>query len=121
MPATEQRRRARTTRGERRHLVTLDTLGTPVGDGEGYSQTPTALSPATVYVRIDPASAQNMERIFGNTVQVTASHLVTMDYHSGVNTKTRITFGSRVFNVTGVHNPEEQNIDLILAVTEVVP
>jgi head-tail adaptor len=55
-----------------------------------------------------------------NTVQSTASHIVTIDYHSGVNTRTQITFGSRTFQVEGFHNPDERNIQLVLACKEVV-
>lgn len=109
------------TRGQRRHLVTLENPGTPVPDGSGgFTESWAALSPATRYAEIKPATARDLERVVSNAVESTASHLLTMDYHSGITTETRITFGTRVFTVDGVQNPEERNIDLVLACTEVV-
>jgi len=120
------------TRGERRHLVTLDNPGAAVPDNEGgFTQAWTALSPPSRYAEIKPATARELERVAAGTVLSTATHIVTFDYHSGVTTKTRVTkgprnadgtlpAGSREFSVTGVSNPEERNIDTILTCVEVV-
>jgi SPP1 family predicted phage head-tail adaptor len=108
------------TRGQKRHLVSLDTpTSTPDGSG-GYIEGWAALSPPTRYAEIKPATARDLERVVANAVESTASHLLTMDYHAQVTTKTRITFGTRVFTVDGVQNPEERNITLVIAATEVV-
>lgn len=107
--------------GELRHLVTLDNPGTAVADGDGgFTQTFAELSPARVWAAIQPATARDLERVAAGTVLSTASHIVTMRYHAGVTTKTRITFGTRVLNVTGVSNPDERNRELVCLCAEVV-
>jgi head-tail adaptor len=109
------------TRGQKRHLVSLANPGAPLPDGEGgFTQSWAALTPSEMYAEIKPATARDLERVVASTVASTASHLVTMDYHPQVTTETRVTFGIRVFSVTGVGNPEERNRDLILACSEKV-
>lgn len=109
------------TRGQKRHLITLFTDGPAVPDGDGgFTQPPIPLDPASRYAEIKPATARDLERVAAGTVLSTASHVVTMDYHAGVNTKTRIGFGSRTFSVTGVSNPEERNIDTVCVCVEMV-
>lgn len=109
------------TRGQKRHLVQLENPGVPVHDGDGgYTNVATALEPPEMYAEIKPATVRDMERVFAGTVQSTASHMVTMDYHPQVTTKTRLLFGTRTFAITSVQNPEEKNEDLVLACEEVV-
>lgn len=109
------------TRGQKRHLVTLEKPGPPVSDNDGgYTNPPVALSPSSMRAEIKPATARDLERSVANTVQSTASHIVTMDYHPQVDTTTRLLFNGRTFQVTGVQNPEERNIELVLACEEVV-
>jgi SPP1 family predicted phage head-tail adaptor len=94
-------------------------VSVPDGDG-GFTDVPVPLSPPSLYAEIKPATARDLERLVSSTVQSTASHLVTIDYHPQVTTKTRVVFGARVFAVSGVTNPEERNRELVLACTEVV-
>lgn len=107
--------------GALRHRITLENPGTPVPDGDGgYTEAWTALSPATVNASIVPATAKDLERVVAGTVMATATHIVTMRYHNGVTTKTRVTFGTRVFSVTGVQNEDERNVKLTLVCEEIV-
>jgi len=109
------------TRGQKRHLVSLYTLGPAVPDGDGgYTNTTVALDPPTRYAEIKPATARELERLTAGTVLATASHVVTMDYHPGVNTQTKIVFRGRTLSVTGVSNPNERNIETIAICVEVV-
>jgi head-tail adaptor len=120
-------------RGERRHLISLDNPGAAIPDGDGgFTQAWTALTPATRWAEIKPASARDLERVAGASVISTATHIVTFDYHSGVTTKTRITKGprnadgtlpstSQEFSVTGTSNPEMRNIDTVALCVEIVP
>lgn len=110
-----------TARGAKRHLVSLANPGTAVPDGDGsFTQVDAPLTPATAWAEIKPATARDLERTTSGTVLSEASHIVTMDYHPGVSTQTRITFNGRTLNVTGVSNPEEKNVELILTAEEVV-
>ena len=111
----------RTPIGQRSCRIALQNPGTPVPDGDGgYSSTWTNLSPSHMWARIEPASTNRLERVTAGTVQSTASHIVTMPYHSGVTTKTRVVFGVRTFTVTGVSNPNERNIETVCVCSEVV-
>jgi head-tail adaptor len=107
--------------GDRRHYVTLFALGTPAADGDGgYAQTPTPLDPPDAWAKIAPATAQSLERIVAGTVVSAASHVVTMPYHAGVNTKTQIVFGTRVLMVVGVVTPGERQVETVAICTEMV-
>lgn len=107
--------------GALRHQITLQNPGAAVPDGDGgFTQTWTNLDPARVSAAIQPATARDLERIVANTEQSKASHLVTIRYHSGVTTETRILFGTRILQVTGIQNPDERNISLILVCEEIV-
>lgn len=110
-----------TTRGKRRHLVTLQNPGTPVPDGDGgFTEAWTALVPPTLYVSIEPATARDLERMTAGTVMSLATHIICGDFHSGVTSETRILFGTRTFAVTGIHNLEERNIEMELTAVEIV-
>jgi head-tail adaptor len=108
--------------GAREHLITLENPGVPVPDGDGgYTEVPVEL--ATVFASIQPATARDLERLVAGTVQSTVSHVVTLEYVFGVSTRTRIRFddpmvGPRLFDVNGIQNPEERNLDLILVCSE---
>lgn len=116
--------------GSLRHRVTLENPGKAASDGDGGFTTPwTPLSPPEVWASIMPATARDLERVLANTVQSTASHIVTIRFLEGVTTKTRLTkgprnadgtlpAGSREFHVTGIQNPEERNVSLVLACVE---
>ena len=77
--------------GDYRHLVLLQSPGSPVPDGDGgWTETWSDLSPSTWHVSIEPATARDLERVSAGTVMSTASHIVKGRYHPGVTTKTRI-------------------------------
>jgi SPP1 family predicted phage head-tail adaptor len=106
--------------GSLRHQVSLQNpppAATPDGDG-GYTETPVTF--ATVWASIVPATAHDLERAVAGTVQSSATHLVTIRYLAGVTTKTRVLFGTRTLQVTGVQNPDERNISLVLVCQEVI-
>lgn len=111
----------KTSAGDKPHLVLLQNpVSTPDGDG-GYTQTWSDLSPATMFCKIEPATAQQLERVAGGTIESTASHIVTMDYHPGVTTKTRIVFDGRTLSVVGASSPQELKEETVAVATEVVP
>lgn len=114
-----------------RHEITLD-QPTNVPDNEGgFTQAWAPLSPPTVRAEIRPATAHDLERVVANTVQSQATHVMTLRYHAGVTTQTRVTrgprnadgtlaAGSREFQVTGVQNLDERGLTTLLACREVV-
>lgn len=109
--------------GSLRHRVRLENPHTPVSDLDGgFTDTPTvALVPSIVYAAIEPADPQNAERAAAGTVVSDVSYRVTMRYHAGVTTKTRIRFGTRILQVTGVINTDERNLTTVALCTELVP
>ena len=106
---------------QRRFRVQLQTPGPGVSDGDGgVTQSWTDLVPAHRYAKLKPATARDLERIAAGTVIGTASHIVTFPFHPGVTLATRIVFRGRVFQVTGVSNPEERNIETIAVCVELL-
>lgn len=102
-----------------RHRVTLENPGAMVPDGDGGFTTPfTAF--ATVWASIAPATAKDLERLVAGSVQSSATHVVRIRYLAGVTTLTRVRFGLRSFAITGVMNPDERSVELVLTCEEVV-
>lgn len=108
--------------GERRHYVTFDAPSEPAspdGDG-GYTQSFTPLDPPGAFVQIAAATARDQARSMAGSIASTASHVLRGPYHPGVTTLTRITFGTRTFQVLGVENLEARSIDMELLCAEQV-
>lgn len=115
--------------GDLRHLLTLDAPATAADGDGGFSSTWSPLSPSQAWAAIEPATARALERTIASTVQSNATHLITIRYHAGVTTRTRLTkgprnadgslrTGSREFQVTGVQNTGERNIAMVLVCQE---
>ena len=109
--------------GRRRHLVTLQNP-TVVVDGEGgFTTTWADLSPSQMWARIEPATASRLERVAAGTVQSAATHIATMLRHTGVTTKTRLTWVDRgethTAHVTGV-GPTERGDETVCLCAEVI-
>ena len=112
---------SKTSVSERPHRVTLQNPGPAVPDGRGgFTQTWTDLTPAAVSVKIEAATAEELERVAPGTVISTETHIVSGPYHPQVTTKTRILYNGRVFHVTGVTDPEERHVEMIAVAVEVV-
>lgn len=90
------------------------------GDG-GYTDTWVAANPAAMWAQVEPATASNVERQVGNTIEAAISHIVTMRYHGEVTTKTRLTQGGLTLAVRGVQDRDLKHEWLILACEEVIP
>lgn len=113
----------RTSVSERPHRVTLQNPGAPTpnpADPGTFLQSWTDLSPPAMFASIAPATATDLERVAAGTVIASASHIVKLPYHPQVTTQTRVLFNGRQFSVKGVANPEERNVELILACEEVI-
>jgi SPP1 family predicted phage head-tail adaptor len=101
--------------------VGLENPGPAVSDGDGgTTQTWTACSPSPVWASIVPATVRDLEKVVAATVLATVTHLVTMRYHPQVTTQTRVIYGTRIFNVTGVVNSDEDDLETVALCAEVV-
>ena len=111
-----------TSIARRPHLVLLQNPGPAIADGDGgFTQTWSDLVPRSLYVSIAPATAADLERVARGTVLSAATQIVKGPHHPQITTKTRILFGARQFEVTGVSNPEERNVETIAICVELVP
>ncbi len=71
---------------------------------------------ATVWASIEPVKAY--ERFQAAKMETPVSHKITIRYRSGVTTKKRILWGSRVLDIKGVINVKEQNAFLEITALE---
>jgi SPP1 family predicted phage head-tail adaptor len=109
----------RTPAGQRVHVITLQGPGVPVPDGDGgVIQSWTDLDPPTLKASITAATARDIENLAAGTVIAQAAHVITMPYHPGVTTATRVQFRGRSFSLTNVINREERNIQLVCLAIE---
>jgi head-tail adaptor len=116
----------RTTTGNTRHLVTLDVIGSPVGDGDGgYTEGAVPLNPPTWYCSMASATA-GREAPRAGTISATATHRLRGRFHPEISVRTRITFQdphrgtTRVFAVESVETVEERGAELEVIAHEVV-
>ena len=103
--------------------VTLQNPGPAVPDGDGgWTQGWIDLDPPTVQASIAPAGRATLEHVVAGTVLSQATHVVTIWYHPGVTTKTRLAIlgTPRTMNVLAVADPEELHRELDLVCAEVV-
>ena len=101
--------------GQLRHLVTIESRSaTPDTYGEP-AQTWSTLH-ANQPASIEPLSGR--ELIAAQAVQSDVTHRVRMRYVAGVETKHRIAFGSRVFDIRAIRNIDERGIEWEMLCTE---
>src|SRR5437667_460100 len=125
---------ATTRAGARWHLLTLENPGPVVGDNDGgmAASTWVLLSPSRMWAEIVPATARKLQFEFAvaNTIASTGTHIITMRFHAGVTTQTRLTkgprnadgtlaTGSREFHVMGVQG-DAKEIETLLFCAEQV-
>ena len=110
-----------TSVAKRPHRVTLQNPGPGVPDADGgFTQSWTDLVPPAWTCEIKPATAVDLERVAAGTVLSTNTYILRGPYHAQLATSSRVLFNGRIFNVTGVSNPEERNVETIAVAVEVV-
>lgn len=72
----------------------------------------------TLWASIEPLSGR--ELLAAQQVQADITHRVRFRYVSGVTAKMRVVYGSRIFNILSVANPEERNREIVLQCRELV-
>ena len=100
--------------GKLRHQVKLQRV-TVAADSHG-DQTKTWTDLATVRASIEPLSGR--ELVNAQAMQSDVTHRVRMRYVAGVQTKHRIAFGSRVFDIRAVRDIDERNLELEMLCTD---
>jgi SPP1 family predicted phage head-tail adaptor len=111
-----------TPAGRRIHWITLQNPAPLVPDGDG-GFTGGGLAdcdPAGVRGEIREPKGRDEEYLAAGTVVPIAVRMITIPYHPQVTTKTVLTFNGRTFNVTGIDNLDERNIELRLFCAEVI-
>lgn len=97
-----------------RHRVAVQSV-TESSDGQG-GLTETWATVATVWASINPK--KGWEKSQAMQIQTPITHEVKMRYRS-LTTKQRLLFGSRVFHIKEIINPEERNLFLNLQCVEI--
>ncbi|WP_169331897.1 phage head closure protein [Zavarzinella formosa] len=88
---------------------------TRVSDGQG-GFTDSWATDATVWANVNPT--KGWEKFQAQQTQTPVTHKITIRYRSGITTKQRVLFGSRVFNIKEALNPDEANAFLELQAIE---
>ncbi len=65
---------------------------------------------------VEPLDAK--EALVGQAVELNATHLVRIRYHSAIDEKWRIKFGQRTFEVESIIAPESRKIEMRILVKE---
>jgi len=111
----------KTSVANRPHRVTLQNPASAVPDGDGgFTQTWADLVPPAWTCSLEPATANELERIAAGTVLSLNTYIVKGPYRPDVTTKSRLLFNGRSFSVTSVADPEERHVELVLVGVEVV-
>jgi len=100
--------------GKYRHYITIqqpvetiDDVGQTVTSWEDYK---------TVWAQIQPLKG----REYWQSQQVNAevTHRITIRYLEGINSKMRVKFGDRYFEIEPPINPDEKNVELVMLCKE---
>ena len=101
--------------GNLRHQITIESYAS-AGDGYGGATVTWSTFLGPVWSEIKPVSAR--ERFAAGKREHNVTHKIRMRYAAGVTSEMRVVFGTRVFQIHGVINPEERNESLELAAEE---
>jgi len=110
----------------RPHRVLLDEPGATIPDGDGgWTQGWDPLDPPALWAAVEQATKYTLERLASGAVLSTATHIVTLPFHPGVTTQTRVRWTDprlrdHVANVVGVIDHDGRCAELVLGVVEVV-
>ena len=103
--------------GQYRHLVTFETPGPAVPDGDGgFTRVWAPLAPASWKVSISPATAGDAEHALAGTVLTHRSSVVRGRYHAGVTLAARMLFEGRTYAVVSLINLAERDREMVLVV-----
>lgn len=104
--------------GKLRHRVTLQQLGARVDDGTGGGSIPYIDAYENVAASVEPLEGNELLR--AEQFESTLTHRVRTRYYAGVRPHWRIQYGSRVFDIKHVIDPEERHRELEMMCQELV-
>ena len=103
--------------GQLRHTIAIqEQSATSDGMGGQSLSWSNVSGMATVPAAIWPVSSK--ERIESLKLELQITHKIRIRYRSGITSKNRLVFGSRIFNIISILNHDEKNIQLDLLVVE---
>jgi SPP1 family predicted phage head-tail adaptor len=95
------------------------TIEAPTYAQDAYgAEVPTWATWATTWASVEPGSSTEPKVADAYTPQT--SYVFTIRYRAGLLPSYRIRYGSRTFGITGIKNPAEANVTLVIDATEVV-
>ena len=117
----------RSTISERPHWVTFENPGAATPDGGGGYTEGAATTIGQAFVKLQPATGADQERITAGTVLSRQSFIVSAPYLAGLTTETVMVFADpraaapRRFSVMGVTDAEERGAEVTLICDEIQP
>ena len=102
--------------GKLRHYVNLQSSEDVPNEFGEIEKNWTAF--ASVWASIDPLSGRELLQY--QQMNAELSHKIVIRYNSSVNTRCRLVFGQRIFDINVVKNLEERNIEQELLCKEAV-
>lgn len=103
--------------GQARHKITLQGLGARVDDGHGGGSI-SFTDVISLWASIEPLTGDEILR--AGQMDVKMTHRVRHHYYPGVRPSWRVVYGSRVFDIKHVNDPEERHRELELICEELV-
>jgi SPP1 family predicted phage head-tail adaptor len=91
--------------GKMRYRVKVENATNTRDAGGGLSQSYSAVT--FIYANIKPLNANSIYR--QGIVQEKVTHEITLRYMKNISTNSRITYGSRNFNIKGIINVDERD------------
>lgn len=104
--------------GQLRHRVSIQHLSGSVSDGVGNVRQTWTDVYTDIPASIEPIASR--ELYAAEKTETKNSHKITIRYMDGINSKMRVVFGSRMFNIDGILNKDERNISLEMVCAEQV-
>ena len=102
--------------GRRQKRVGIQTKQTVRTDMGSFSHT--WVTDKTVWAHIAPASGK--ELYAGEQVQAEVTHKITIRFYSGLTTKNRLLYGTRIFDINFIKNIDERDCYMEMLCKEVV-
>lgn len=99
-----------------RHKVSLlNPAKSQAGTGQEIRDYPAA--EGTIWARIEYLTGREAE--IAQQISAESTHKITIRYNADVTPESRIQFGTRIFEIVAINNPEEKNEQQILTCKEI--